>query len=92
MGLVFNAPASAGNNNNGQNDNWKATAFVNLWIRRADGSRVKLGAIALRDNKVMDKALIERLQKEDGTAALLQAMEVDFQMATKESSEVNVGF
>ena len=81
-----NAPATA------TNDNWKATAFLNLWVKRADGSRAKIGAIPLKDSKNFDRALIARLQQDGAIEALLQHLELDFQMAASESSEVNVGF
>ena len=42
--------------------------------------------------RAFDKALIERLQQEDGLEALTKALELDFQMADKPSSAVNIGF
>lgn len=94
MAFAFNTP---GSNNNAQaagqtNEQWKAEAFINLWVRRADGSRAKLGAIPLKGTRNFDKALIERLQQEGAVEALIAALEVDFQMANKEPSQVNVGF
>lgn len=85
----FNAPAAT---NNTQDESWKAKAFLNIWVKRADGSRAKIGAIALKEQRAFDKALIERLQQDDGVLALMAAMEIDFQMADKPSSQVNVGF
>lgn len=84
----FNAPAATNTND----ESWKAKAFLNIWVKRADGSRAKIGAIALKDQRAFDKALIERLQQEDGVLALMAAMEIDFQMADKPTSQVNVGF
>ena len=89
MAFHFNTPSS---NNAGNNEQWKAKAFLNIWVRRADGSRAKIGAIALRDQKVFEKALIDRLSQEDGVEALKANMEVDFQLVDKASTEVNVGF
>ena len=80
------APATAGN------DSWKATAFLNLWVKRADGSRAKIGAIPLKDSKNFDRALIARLQQEGAIESLMQHLELDFQMAASEGSEANVGF
>lgn len=90
MAFSFNKPASDTSTSNDQS--WKATAFLNIWVKRADGTRVKIGAIPLKDQRNFDKALIARLQQEDGVQALLSAMELDFQMADKPASEVNVGF
>lgn len=84
----FNQPTAT----NGQDESWKAQAFLNIWVRRADGSRAKIGAIALKEQRSFDKALIERLQQEDGLSALTNALELDFQMADKPASQVNVGF
>ena len=86
----FNAPAAT--TTNAQDDSWKAKAFLNIWVRRADGSRAKIGAIALKEQRSFDKALIERLQQEDGVEALTNALELDFQMADKPASAVNIGF
>ena len=93
MAFAFNTPGSNNNaSSTGQNEQWKAEAFINLWVRRADGSRAKLGAIPLKGSRNFDKALIERLQQEGAVEALIAALEVDFQMANKEPSQVNVGF
>lgn len=70
---------------------WKAQAFCNFYIRRPDGSRVKFGAIALKDSKRFEAALIERLKQEGAVEDLMKVLEIDFQLA--ESSEpAQVGF
>jgi len=92
MTFKFNKPASSETTSTAASPDWKATAFLNIWVRRADGSRAKIGAIPLKDQRNFDKALIARLQQEDGVEALLKALELDFQMADKPASEVNVGF
>ena len=85
-------PATAPATATAGNDSWKATAFLNLWVKRADGSRAKIGAISLKDSKNFDRALIARLQQEGAIEALMQHLELDFQMAASEGSEANVGF
>ena len=85
----FNAPAATANTND---ESWKAKAFLNIWVKRADGSRAKIGAIPLKEQRAFDKALIERLQQDGGVLALMAAMEIDFQMADKPTSQVNLGF
>lgn len=93
MALHFNAPSSNNAAAQGNNDEkWKATAFINLWVRRADGSRAKIGAIPLKESKLFEKALIERLSAEGGVEALVNALEVDFQLTNRDVSSVNVGF
>lgn len=74
-----------------QNEKWKAKAFLNLWLRRPDGSRVKIGAIALRDDKEVEKALIGRLQQEGAVEAMMPHLEADFQMAQR-NAPVDLGF
>lgn len=90
MAFSFNAPAQS--NVAGNEAQWKAQAFLNLWVRRQDGSRAKIGAIPLKAQRNFDKALIERLSQEGGVEALMKAVELDFQMADRPASEVNVGF
>lgn len=92
MALVFNSPSN--NNAAGQTqgqERWKAKAFLNFWVRRADGSRAKIGAVPLKDSRNFDSALIERLQQEGGVEALMKHLEVDFQMAENQQP-ANVGF
>lgn len=90
MGFQFNVPSS--NNNAQTNDAWKAQAFLNLWIKRADGSRAKVGAIPLKESRAFEKALINRLQQDGALEAFTGALEIDFQMADKPASEINLGF
>lgn len=91
MSFIPNAAANATPNNNSE-AKWKAAGFLNIWARRADGSRVKIGAIPLRQQKAIEAKLIERLQQQGGIEALAAAMELDFQLADKPMAEVNLGF
>ena len=94
MSFRFNTAPASNNNNASSSDNaqWKAQAFLNLWIKRPDGSRAKIGAIALREQKNFEKALIARLQEEGALDALHQALEIDFQMADRPVTTADVGF
>ena len=89
MAFQFNQPSAQ---NNASDEKWKAQAFLNLWVKRADGSRAKVGAIPLREAKAFEKALIARLKQEGAMEAFTSALEIDFQMADKPTGEVNVGF
>ena len=89
MALNFNIPSTSAQS---KDESWKAQAFLNIWVRRQDGSRAKIGAIALRESKAFEKALIERLQQDDGLEAMVNSMELDFQMADKPISAINIGF
>lgn len=90
MAFNFNAPAAAAPA--GQtNDSWKATAFLNFYAKKPDGSRVKIGAIPLKQSKRTEAALIQRLSQEDGVAALMAALEIDFQLVD-DGKPVELGF
>lgn len=73
------------------NEKWKAQAFLNFWLKRPDGSRVKVGAIALHGDKEVGKALISRLQQDGAVEEMVKRMEVDFQMAQR-NEPVDLGF
>ena len=75
-----------------QNDDWKAQAFINIYVPTPDGGRRKLGSIALRESKPYEKLVIERLQEEGGLAGLQANAVFDFQLAEKEVSKSDIGF
>lgn len=79
-------------NSNNNDTSWKATAFINLYVPTPDGqSRRKIGAIALRDSKKLDAALIKRLLEDGGVQALADNLQIDFQMADS-GEETELGF
>ena len=90
MGFSFNVPSN--NNAAASDEKWKAQAFLNLWVKRADGSRAKVGAIPLREAKAFERASIARLQQDGAMEAFADVLEIDFQMADKATKDVNVGF
>ena len=63
--------------NNGSNGRPKAAAFVNIWIRRKDGSRIKLGAIPLYEQGIQ-AAIIKRLDEPGGLEAMADHLEIDY--------------
>ena len=91
-----NAAAVIGAPQTQQNTNWKSDAFLNLYARveNADGSmsRRKIGFIGLKSSKRLDRALIERLSQEGGVEALAEVLELDFNLAEPEDSEISLGF
>ena len=88
--MAFNLNGNNSRNSNG-NDDWKAQAFLNLWVPKPDGSRLKIGAIPLKESRKNDAALIKRLSEEDGLASLMDKLEIDFQIVD-ESKSVELGF
>lgn len=91
MAFQSNAVRSISNQ---PDDSWKATAFVNLWIKKADGTRAKLGSISLKDSRSFEKAIIERLTTggDEAVAALLKVLEIDFHRADAVTPVAAVGF
>jgi len=79
------------NDNNSRNNDWKAQAFLNFFVTKADGTRMKIGAIPLKTARKADAALIERLKAEDGLQALMNNLEADFQLVD-ESKQIELGF
>lgn len=51
---------------NSSNQDWKAAAFINLFLPRKDGSRMKLGFIALKENDPEHLQLMEWLEADEG--------------------------
>ena len=73
------------------NDNWKADAFLNLYIDRPDGSTIKVGAVSFKNTKKTDAAMIKRLQEEGALQAFANAVRFDFRMVTDEPI-ADIGF
>lgn len=81
MAFRTNTAATSSNNNAPANDSWKASGFVNFYLPSTDGGkRKKFGAIALRDSKPAEAALIKWLKEDPANVLkLLSKMEIDFQ-------------
>lgn len=67
---------------NQTNENWKAQAFLNFYLPKANGEgRHKIGAIPLKDARKYDANLIKRLSEDpEAIAKMLTMLQVDFQM------------
>lgn len=72
--------------------NWKADAFLNIWVSRKDGSRMKVGAIPLKMARAAEAALIERLKEQGAVDAFKSAVEFDFQMAEASKPRADFAF
>lgn len=93
MSFRFNTPSTAAASSSvTSQEQWKAQAFLNLWIRKSDGTRTKVGAIPLKETRNFDRALISRLQQDGALEAMMNSLELDFQMADKPVGSVDVGF
>ena len=73
----------------------KADAFINIWVKRPDGTRAKLGALALKSSTAYQAGVIDRLKTggDEAIAALMGVLEIDFKMASTEPVAASaVGF
>jgi hypothetical protein len=88
--MAFNSNSSSAQSNN---TDWKANRFLNVYIKHADGTRRKLGAIPLKTSKAFEKAVIARLDTgEDALAAMVDVLEYDYHNADVETPVSAVGF
>lgn len=56
----------SGKKGNTGNSDWKAAAFINLFITRKNGSKMKLGFIALKSDDPEHVQLMEWLEANEG--------------------------
>lgn len=79
--MAFRTNTAAAQTNDTNQESWKASGFINLYLPSTEGGkRKKLGAIPLRANKPSEAALLEWLKKDPANAAkLLSKLDIDFQ-------------
>lgn len=63
---MFDRQSNTRNSNNSGNGDWKATAFINLFITRKNGSKMKLGFIALKENDPEHLQLMSWIEADEG--------------------------
>ena len=68
------------------NQSWeKASAFINVSVRKPDGSKRKVGALPLRQSKAYEAALITRLSEDPSAIEkMADVLEIDFQLVSNE--------
>lgn len=68
------------NSQSGNNDDWKANAFLNCFLPRRNGTRMKLGFFPLKENNVDQAKLIQWIKEnpEERLAALLDKLVIEF--------------
>ena len=80
------------NNSGNGNGDWKADAFLNLFLPRKDGSRMKLGFCALKLSQADQGQLIQWI-KEDPEAhleILKQKLVIEFKEVSEASSGLDL--
>ena len=80
---------SSGQSNN---ENWKAQAFINVFVTFGEGNRRKLIGIPLKESKAFERMLIERLQQEGGLEAFAENVSFTFELADKEVKASDLGW
>ena len=74
----FNTAAAQANNS----EDWKAQAFINVWLPTKAGGRRKVGAIPLKISRAGDAQLIDFLSGgEEALRSLVNKLEFDFQLS-----------
>lgn len=75
--------------NTSNNQDWKADAFINLFLPRKDGSRMKLGFCALKTSSQDQKQLIDWIKEDpEGHLEILkQKLVIEF----KELAQTSAG-
>lgn len=78
-------PNRSGNTNN-QDDAWKASGFLNLYVPNRDGKRTKIGAIPLKEARPSEKMLLDWLKEDPRRVATIKEhLEIEFR--TSEPTE-----
>lgn len=69
-----------GGRNNNQSDDWRADAFLNVFLPRRNGTRMKLGFFPLKESNVDQAKLIAWIKEdpEGRLASLLEKLVIEF--------------
>ena len=77
--------------NNNSNTDWKADAFVNIFLPRKDGSRMKLGFIALKGDHQEQAKIIDLLRKDpEALERLRSKLVLEFKDLEEASAELDI--
>jgi hypothetical protein len=91
--MAFDRNGSAPGSTNANDEKWKAAGFVNIYLPQPDGTRRKVGAIALKKANVFEAAVAKRLA-EGGEAVLeafANAIEISFNVAEAKPVDEKAG-
>ena len=90
--MAFKNTSAARNQQSEQNDSWRATAFLNLYVNTGNGNKRKLVGIPLKEAKAFENMIIQRLQEEGGLEAFAENVSFTFEMADKEVKASDLGW
>lgn len=87
--MAFNTNTQRNTETNNNNEAWKAQGFLNIYLPRKDGSRVKLGAIPLRETRVNERQILDWLKQDDDSGNRLRTLvnKIEFEFNTAEPKE-----
>lgn len=80
-------------NTNQAGDDWKADAFLNCFLPRKNGTRMKLGYFPLKSNNIDQQKLIEWIREnpEERLVALLDKLVIEFhEVSQQEESDLDL--
>lgn len=77
---MFDRQNQGRNSQSGNNDDWKASAFINVFLPRRNGTRMKLGFFPLKESNVDQAKLIAWIKEDPETrlANLLGKLIIEF--------------
>ena len=92
--MAFRLNSDSNNSNNAQSN--KTDAYINIYLPTKDGSRTKLGVLALSNSKPLEKQLIEFIKGaesvEKAIAMVSEKLVMDFYEANANASrELDLG-
>ena len=90
--MAFKNTSAARNQQSEQNENWRATAFLNLYVNTGNGNKRKLIGIPLKEAKAFENMIIQRLQEEGGLEAFEENVSFTFELADKEVKASDLGW
>lgn len=91
--MALNTVSAAASAVNAASDAWKAKAFINMYLPKADGTKAKVGkGVALTGNSAFEQKLLERLAEDDGQEAFADKVIIEVHFVNSNADAVDVGF
>lgn len=85
---MFDRQSNTRTQGNNSNSDWKASAFVNIFVTRKNGTRCKLGFIALKAQDPEHAQLIEWLEADPANLEKLQSkLVLDYRVVEEKTDD-----
>ena len=72
-----------------QDDAWKASEFMNIYVPTKGGGRKKLAGVPLRESSNVEKAVMEKCATDEGREAFINSLQFEFVSATPADFELD---